>query len=126
MKIRFRVLDKKENKYYYDFLVFGEMQSNNLMELVVNNKLYDYVEGNFVIQQFVGTIYGNEIYSGTKLKIKSTDYYSNVSFSADEDWSFVGIVKYINFSWNLVDEDSLFIPLSDIEKEEMNMEIIDE
>ena len=65
---------------------------------------------------------GVDVYENDIVKITGDEYYSNESFSTDDDWSFIGKVEQNSLMWLVF--NSVWLPLCDVLNDELGIEII--
>ncbi len=76
-----------------------------------------------IIEQYTGEKDHNkvEIYEHDTVVVSGEEYYSNGSIALFEEWSFAGVVKFMDNMWLVEGEDKTSIPFCDIESEELDI-----
>lgn len=67
---------------------------------------------------------GKEIYGNDKIRLTGAEIYSDENVTTDYDWSLDCVVKFEGFMWIAECKDVTWIPFSDFEYNEIEIEVI--
>ena len=131
-ELKFRAFHKPSKKLfgicYLDFK--NKMISSRQKVIGQGKRVYfdtvDYDLKDCELMQFTGLkdVDGKDIFEGDIVEVEFDDYYSNNSFTIDEDEKFIGEIVFEDFGYYIKFPDMCFMSIIDIVDYEFNIKIL--